>query len=100
MKRPQPPLFLERRAYRRRRAMDAARLLPVVGAVLLLIPLLWAPQLTEAPDTAVGGQYIFAVWLGLIVAAFLVTRKLGGEPGSPGGSPGSSPRSNDDGGPD
>jgi len=80
MRRPRLPIFLERQAYRRRRAMDAARLLPVVGAVLLLLPLLWAPQQTEAPDTAAGGQYVFAVWLGLIVAAFLVSRRLDGKP--------------------
>lgn len=73
-----PPLFLERRAYRRRRAMDAARMLPLLGAVLLLIPLLWAPQKTEASDTASGWLFIFAVWLGLIVASFLLSRKLCG----------------------
>lgn len=80
MKRPGPPLFLERETYRRRRAADAARLLPVVGALLFLLPLLWGPQDTPAPDTARGGLYIFLVWGGLIIGAFALSRRLAVEP--------------------
>jgi peptidoglycan/LPS O-acetylase OafA/YrhL len=71
MKRPKGPLFLARAPYRRRRLRDAARLLPVVGAFLLLLPLLWAPDSTM---TLTSGDviYFFLVWLGLIglAAAF------------------------------
>lgn len=41
------PLFLARADYRRRRLRDAARLLPVVGALLMLLPLLWQGQVPE-----------------------------------------------------
>lgn len=82
MRRPRLPLFLEPQSYRRRRLADAARVLPALGAVLLGLPLLWAPQETPEPDTARGGLYIFAVWAGLIVAAFLLSRRLAaGTPG-------------------
>ena len=71
------PLFLARRSYRRRRLMDAARLLPVLGVVLILLPALWVPAQTPAPDTGRGGIYLFAVWIALIVAAFAIARGLG-----------------------
>ncbi|MDH3262372.1 MAG: hypothetical protein OEM24_00070 [Paracoccaceae bacterium] len=80
MRRPKPPLFLERDSYRRRRVADAARVLPVLGALLFLVPLLWAPAETETPDTVPGGLYIFLVWGGLILAAFVLSRRLGPEP--------------------
>ncbi|WP_417806833.1 hypothetical protein [Thioclava sp.] len=71
------PLFLARRSYRRRRLMDAARLLPVLGMVLFALPGLWHPAETPTPDTGRGGLYLFAVWIGLIFAAFLIARGLG-----------------------
>lgn len=77
-------MFLERQSYRRRRLADAARVLPVLGTLLLLLPLLWAPQTTPATDTAAGGLYVFVVWGGLILAAFLLARRLGAESGPPG----------------
>ena len=62
---------------------DGARLLPVLGAVLFLIPLLWR----AGPDTAAAlpsdGQrtawvmtYLFLTWLGLAVVAGLLSRFL------------------------
>lgn len=80
MKRPKPPLFLERKVYRRRRLADAARLLPLLGTLLFMIPLLWAPQNSPESDTAAGGLFLFCVWSGLIAAAFLLARRLGDEP--------------------
>ncbi len=70
------PVFLERRGYRRRRVMDAARVLPVVGAFLLLMPLLWAGAHGGVASTAGAGIYVFAVWGGLIGAAGLFARAL------------------------
>ncbi len=71
MRRPKRPLFLARAPYRRRRLRDAARLLPVFGAFLLLLPLLWAP---ESRMSLSSGDviYFFLIWLGLIglAAAF------------------------------
>ncbi|PYF08612.1 hypothetical protein C8J30_11228 [Rhodobacter viridis] len=70
------PLFLARRSYRRRRMMDAARLLPLVGLVLILLPMLWHPADTPIPDTARGMIYLFSVWVGLILAAAALARGL------------------------
>lgn len=71
MRRPRRPLFLARAPYRRRRLRDAARLLPVLGLFLMLLPLLWAGASRVA---LVSGDviYFFSVWLGLIglAAAF------------------------------
>nr|WP_093359986.1 hypothetical protein [Tropicimonas isoalkanivorans] len=52
--------------------MDAARLLPGLGAALLLMPILWA----RGHGTAGGVVYLFLVWFGLIVAAAVLQRRL------------------------
>ena len=41
MKAGRTSVFLERETYRRRRIMDAARLLPLLGVALFALPLLW-----------------------------------------------------------
>lgn len=71
MRRPKRPLFLARAPYRRRRLRDAARLLPVLGLFLLLLPLLWAPESHVALRSG-DVIYFFLVWLVLIglAAAF------------------------------
>lgn len=66
---PGTPLFLPRPEYRRRRLVDAARLLPVFGGFLVLLPILWAPAQTEARDTAGDAIYLFVIWAVLVVAA-------------------------------
>ncbi|MCA3510953.1 MAG: hypothetical protein IOC80_10705 [Rhodobacter sp.] len=76
MKRPGLPLFLQRRPYRRRRKIDAARLLPVFGAFLLLLPMLWAPAGDEGRGTVGDGLYLFVVWAGLIAVARLLAPSL------------------------
>lgn len=73
------PVFLNPGTYRRRRLRDAARLLPVVGAFLVLLPILWAPGMTETRDTAPDGIYLFAVWAGLVICAALLARRLSDE---------------------
>ncbi|WP_299657370.1 hypothetical protein [uncultured Tateyamaria sp.] len=66
-------LFLERRSYRRRRMMDALRLLPVVGVLLWILPVFW-PSANDAagapPPVAMSGAvtYVFVVWAGLILS--------------------------------
>ena len=73
--------FVERRTYRRRRLMDISRLAPLIGALLFLVPLLWARQeLDPSADVVPGSQsgssmssamiYIFSVWIGLILFSF------------------------------
>ncbi len=76
MSRKPRPLFLERQNYRRRRMADAARILPLLGFVLVLVPILWLPAQTETPDTARGSIYLFAIWFLLIAAAFALSRTL------------------------
>jgi hypothetical protein len=66
MKRPRAPLFLARTPYRRRRLRDAARLLPVVGAVLLVLPALWSPPGTGGRNLATDSIYFFLLW-GLLI---------------------------------
>lgn len=80
------PLFLERRSYRQRRLMDAARLLPLLGALLWLVPLLWpqggaevAEQDVEAVSTSVAILYIFGVWILLALAAVFLSLTLDGK---------------------
>jgi uncharacterized membrane protein (DUF4010 family) len=75
---PKPPVFLAPATYRQKRLRDAARLLPVLGAALLLLPLLWTRS--DAPGGVGNARallYLLAVWAGLILAAFLLSRVLG-----------------------
>ena len=73
---PRTPIFLERATYRRRRAMDAARLLPVLGVVLFAVPLLWNGS-DGGLSMARAGLYLFSVWAILLVLAALLARRLG-----------------------
>jgi hypothetical protein len=70
MKPPRRPLFLDPDRYRRRRLMDAARLLPVLGAFLFFLPALWRPE-ASGHKTAIDGVYLFSVWAILIGIARL-----------------------------
>ncbi|NNE87707.1 MAG: hypothetical protein HKN27_06490 [Silicimonas sp.] len=68
----QQPIFLERESYRRRRLGDAAKLLPVLGVVLFLMPLLWAGR----GSTAGGLVFLFIAWAFLIFVMALLSRRL------------------------
>lgn len=67
------PVFLERRSYRRRRMMDALRVLPVVGVLLWMVPLFW-PTASDGPEAPAAMAmsdaivYVFVIWLLLIAA--------------------------------
>ncbi len=67
MSRPRPPLFLARAVYRRRRLRDAARLLPLMGVFLLVLPLLWSHG--AADGAGQDWTYIFGIWAVLIALA-------------------------------
>lgn len=75
------PIFLERKGYRRRRMMDAVRILPAVGLGLWLIPLMWPqgdPPGAQGLAMSTALSYVFGVWLALIVICaglWLRTRK-------------------------
>lgn len=83
MRRPRRPLFLARAPYRRRRLRDAARLLPVLGLFLLLLPLLWTPDARLSLHAA-DVVYFFAVWLVLIALAAAFAPGLRGGDGGDG----------------
>ena len=70
--RPEQPIFLERENYRRRRLGDAAKLLPVLGLLLFLIPVLWAGN----GSTGGGLNYLFGVWAVIIIVMRLLSRRL------------------------
>ena len=44
---PDRPLFLERASFRRRRLGDVARILPVVAALAIFVPVWWMPRLVS-----------------------------------------------------
>ncbi|MEL7097473.1 MAG: hypothetical protein AAGM84_01465 [Pseudomonadota bacterium] len=70
-----PQVFLERRSYRRRRMLDALRLLPLVGVGLFLMPMLWpaAPsEVGEPVSMSAAVLYVFFAWLALIVSGALL----------------------------
>ncbi|WP_293444851.1 hypothetical protein [Planktotalea sp.] len=73
----QARVFLERRSYRQRRLIDAARILPVVGIVLWFVPLVW-PSAEENGEisTSSASTYIFTIWIGLIVVGALVAWRM------------------------
>ena len=70
-------LFLARSLYRKRRLSDGAKLLPIFGAVLLLLPLLWVHQSApERSSIATNWVYLFIVWSFLILAAACLAKSL------------------------
>lgn len=67
------PLFLERASFHRRRLGDAARILPVLAVLLVLVPVWWMP----GPLSSAGGAvWFFALWAALIVAIWVLHRAL------------------------
>lgn len=74
---PLRPVFLAPASYRQKRLRDAARLLPALGAALLLVPLLWSPSDDPAGvSNSAALLYVFGIWAGLILGAFLLARFL------------------------
>lgn len=68
--------FLERNSYRQRRMRDAARMLPIFGAVLMLLPLMWPRETDEQSLTSSGIYYLFGLWIALVVISFILSRML------------------------
>ena len=68
-------LFLEHEGYRRRRTIDAARLIPFLGVVLVFLPLLWG-QGEGSIKTSSAIVYLFGVWVVLVVLAQVVAWRL------------------------
>jgi len=75
----QKPLFLERRSYRRRRVMDALRMLPFLCAFLwVVVPAMWPSGPDAGSDTSLSGAlwYLFSIWGLAITASFALWRRL------------------------
>jgi len=79
------PVFLERRTYRRRRMADAARMLPILGGALFLLPLLWEGSPGEPVRTSMVMFYLFPVWLLLALTSVLISRHLRSDTDNGGG---------------
>ena len=66
-------------------ARDAAMVLPFGAAVLLLPPVILVFATPAAPaGIPLIVVYVLAVWAAVILAAFLLARRLGGAPRRPG----------------
>lgn len=76
MRKPRPPLFLERKSYRQRRVRDGARLMPFLGAVLFGVPVLWADSGADGVATSRAMLYVFGVWFVLVLVSLVLTRWL------------------------
>ncbi len=72
---PRSPVFLAKARYRQRRLRDALRLLPILGAVLWLVPLLW-PRGEGGQTNAVALIYMFVIWAGLVVLGAVFSSRL------------------------
>lgn len=74
-----PPHFLDLQSYRHKRLIDAARIFPLLAVVVLLFPL---PFLFADDASSVNGLplaiYLFSVWLILILAALILSRRMSG----------------------
>lgn len=75
--------FLERSLYRRRRLIDAIKLLPVLGACVFLLPALISGE--EAGSTALRLVYFFFMWIVLIMLCAVLVRALPADPAEPDG---------------
>jgi hypothetical protein len=70
-------LFLERRGYIQRRVIDGAKLLPIVGLILFMVPLIWSRTGdANAIGTSNSTIYIFCIWLGLIVLGAILANRI------------------------
>lgn len=65
------PLFTGQKTYRIRRLGDAARLLPGLGVILFLLPLLIRPA-----DPSAAFLYVFGIWALLILCMAVMSRGL------------------------
>jgi hypothetical protein len=68
--------FLDRGSYRQRRFRDAACWLPILAAVLMLLPLMWPRETADQSLTSSGIIYLFGLWVLLVVLAYLLSRVL------------------------
>ncbi len=73
---PKTALFLARASYRQRRLRDAALLVPVLGVILWIVPLLWSAAPDGAPTGRFAIVYIFGAWVLLIILTAFISKSL------------------------
>lgn len=78
-----PTVFHERRTYRRRRVMDAARVAPILALILWTIPLIWPQSGEGTVSSATALIYIFLVWAGIILLTGALSHLLADEVDEP-----------------
>lgn len=71
-------LFVQPQNYRVRRMVDGLRILPLVGAFLIVMPLFWGSAGSAVKSSAVM-LYLFGVWAVLILLNFVITCRIGKE---------------------
>lgn len=71
-----PVIFLERDRYRTRRLVDGLRLLPILAAVLWVVPAIWTHDTQNPPGIAQVAIYFFATWAIMIALCWLLARRL------------------------
>ena len=72
MKEVKRSVFLEKSSYRKRRARDASRLLPLFGLCLFMLPGLWQGNEDGAIRLSSALIFLFFAWcVAIILAAFL-----------------------------
>lgn len=74
VKAPRASEFLEQSVYKRRRLVDAVKLLPILGACLFLLPALILGGGTGS--TAARLVYFFFTWVALIMICATLVRAL------------------------
>jgi len=74
----EPKLFVEPRNYRTRRIVDGLRVLPLAGIFLIAMPLFWGGTYAVVKSSSVM-LFLFGVWAVLILANFIMTRRIGKE---------------------
>ena len=77
---PRQPEFLDRVQYRQRRFRDAARVLPVLAAMMMALPLLWPRGGDGQSLTSSGIVYLFGLWVVLIGLSLGLSRVLKTDP--------------------
>lgn len=80
MSRQPTPVFLQRASYRQRRLRDAAKLMPVLGLILLVLPIAWSSAPSGEPANSDRVVYIFGVWIMLIVLTAIFASRMRADP--------------------
>lgn len=70
-----PLQFLARSSYRQRRLRDVAGMLPIIGILLLQVPLLW-PRAEGQSLTTSAMIYVFGIWILLIALALYLSKAI------------------------